>query len=76
MPQLGAAGAREAAVRFRVGVARAGVVVGGATVRATASGGLAMYPDDGEDWDHVFAAADRRLYEAKRRGRDRIEAAG
>jgi diguanylate cyclase (GGDEF)-like protein len=76
MPQQGADGAREAAERFREAVAKSAVVVAGATVRATASGGLAMYPDDGEDWDHVFAAADRRLYEAKRGGRDRIQAAG
>jgi GGDEF domain-containing protein len=39
------------------------------------SGGVAFYPEDGEDWDHVFAVADRRLYDAKRGGRDRVEPA-
>ncbi|MGH8373223.1 MAG: diguanylate cyclase domain-containing protein [Gammaproteobacteria bacterium] len=39
----------------------------------TFSAGVAMYPDDGKDWDHLFMAADRRLYLAKRRGRNRIE---
>jgi diguanylate cyclase (GGDEF)-like protein len=74
MPQQSPEGACEAAERFREAVAKAAVVVAGTTVRTTTSGGLAMYPDDGEDWDHVFAVADRRLYEAKRGGRDRIEA--
>jgi GGDEF domain-containing protein len=42
----------------------------------TISGGIALYPEDGQDWDHLFAAADRRLYAAKRAGRDRVECAG
>jgi diguanylate cyclase (GGDEF)-like protein len=74
MPQQTAEGAYEAAERFREAVAKSALVVAGTAVRATVSGGLAMYPDDGEDWDHVFAVADRRLYEAKRGGRDRVEA--
>ena len=40
---------------------------------ATVSGGVAIYPDDGEDWDRLFMAADRRLYRAKRGGRNRVE---
>lgn len=40
--------------------------------RATVSGGLALYPDDGANWDQLFQAADRRLYEAKKKGRDRV----
>lgn len=39
---------------------------------ATVSGGVAIYPDDGEDWDRLFMAADRRLYRAKRGGRNRV----
>jgi GGDEF domain-containing protein len=42
----------------------------------TMSGGVALYPDDGSHWDSLFAAADRRLYAAKRAGRDRVEANG
>lgn len=38
----------------------------------TLSGGVASAPDDGSTWDELFAAADGRLYEAKRMGRDRI----
>jgi len=74
MPQQKVEGALDAAERFREAVAKSAVVIAGTTLRATVSGGLAMYPDDGEDWDHVFAIADRRLYEAKRGGRDRVEA--
>lgn len=40
---------------------------------ATVSGGVAIYPDDGEDWDRLFMAADRRMYRAKRAGRNRVE---
>jgi diguanylate cyclase (GGDEF)-like protein len=45
-------------------------------LRMTMSGGVALYPDDGSHWDPLFAAADRRLYAAKRAGRDRVEANG
>jgi PleD family two-component response regulator len=39
----------------------------------TISGGLAMYPEEGESWDELFAAADHRPYAAKAGGRNRIE---
>jgi diguanylate cyclase (GGDEF)-like protein len=38
----------------------------------TLSGGVASAPDDGSTWEELFAAADRRLYEAKRSGRDKV----
>ena len=38
----------------------------------TLSGGVAAYPEDGRDWDTLFAAADSRLYAAKASGRNRI----
>jgi diguanylate cyclase (GGDEF)-like protein len=38
----------------------------------TLSGGVATYPEDGRDWDTLFAAADGRLYAAKAGGRNRI----
>jgi diguanylate cyclase (GGDEF)-like protein len=40
----------------------------------TCSIGIASFPIDGHDWMSVFNAADRRLYSAKRHGRDRIGA--
>jgi sugar fermentation stimulation protein A len=41
-----------------------------------AENGVALFPDDGADWESLFQAADRRLYEAKRGGRDRVEVKG
>ena len=43
-------------------------------IRLTCSIGIASFPVDGQDWLSVFNAADRRLYSAKRHGRDRIGA--
>ncbi|MBK7658065.1 MAG: diguanylate cyclase [Betaproteobacteria bacterium] len=41
----------------------------------TVSGGVARFPQDGETWDALFSVADRRLYEAKRAGRNRVVSA-
>jgi diguanylate cyclase (GGDEF)-like protein len=40
--------------------------------RVTASIGVAVFPDHGQEMDDVVAAADHAMYEAKRLGRDRI----
>jgi diguanylate cyclase (GGDEF)-like protein len=40
----------------------------------TFSAGVAGFPDDGSSVDELLRAADRRLYEAKRRGRGRVVA--
>ena len=75
LPQQSRAGALDAAERLRSAVAHSAVVVAGTGIRATVSGGVAFYPEDGDDWDHVFAVADHRLYDAKRAGRNRVEPA-
>jgi len=69
-------GARDAAERLRRAGGEASVVADAEPVRVTLSGGVALFPDDGADWDHLFASADRRLYAAKREGRDRLESSG
>ncbi len=44
--------------------------------RQTISVGIAGYPDDGADKDHVLAVADTTMYEAKSRGKDMVLVAG
>ena len=41
-------------------------------VGITFSAGVAVYPEDGVELQHLRATADRRLYEAKRAGRERV----
>ena len=69
-------GAVEAADRLREALRSSELEGGPGGLRLTVSGGVALYPDDGAHWDPLFAAADRRLYAAKRAGRDRVEANG
>jgi diguanylate cyclase (GGDEF)-like protein len=61
-----------AAERLRERVATSSFIHAGNTLAATVSGGLAIYPTDGNDWDALFGMADRRLYESKRSGRNRV----
>lgn len=44
----------------------------GAVIHLTASGGVAMYPANGQSSTELLHAADDALYEAKRQGRNRI----
>jgi diguanylate cyclase (GGDEF)-like protein len=62
-----------AASRLREQVAASKVTHDGKTLSVTLSGGVAIYPEDGSDWDHLFTVADRRLYAAKTGGRNRVE---
>jgi len=64
-------GAIEASERLREAMAKIEIRFGSGEVRLTVSGGVALYPDDGADWDGLFAVADRRLYAAKESGRNR-----
>ena len=62
-----------AAERLRGAVQASRPAGGDATPGTTVSGGVALYPDDGEDWDKLYVAVDRRMYRAKRAGRNRVE---
>jgi len=67
-------GAAQAAERMREALAGVELRAGGEAVRISASGGVALYPDEGADWDALFSTADRRLYAAKGAGRNVIVA--
>jgi diguanylate cyclase (GGDEF)-like protein len=47
---------------------------GNKIVGATISAGLACYPQDGIDQAELFAAADERMFQAKKEGRNRVVA--
>jgi EAL domain-containing protein (putative c-di-GMP-specific phosphodiesterase class I) len=42
-------------------------------VRVTASGGVSLYPEDGEDAEALLRKADTAMYRAKERGRDNFQ---
>jgi diguanylate cyclase (GGDEF)-like protein len=44
------------------------------SVRITISAGLASFPDDGDDAVELLAAADERMFRAKRQGRNLVVA--
>ena len=47
--------------------------VGGRDVRVTASGGISLYPEDGEESEALLKRADAAMYRAKERGRDNFQ---
>lgn len=59
-------------IRSRLGELK----MGASDAVTTGSFGLAIWPEDGDTAGELIAAADAALYEAKRRGRDRIILAG
>ncbi|MBL8524515.1 MAG: GGDEF domain-containing protein [Betaproteobacteria bacterium] len=63
-----------AADRLRTQVQEGALAITDDVLSVTVSGGLAMFPADGVDWDQLFAVADRRLYKAKQDGRNRVVA--
>ena len=73
LPDTDRRGAIEAAEKMRVAVEQTEVPVVG---RLTASFGVAALPEDAVEPDHLLRQADRALYIAKARGRNRVEPAG
>jgi len=68
-------GAHLAAERLRHAIEATPLLHEGHALAVTVSGGLARFPQDGETWDALFSVADRRLYEAKHAGRNRVVSA-
>ncbi len=71
LPQTGLSGAREVAERIRTRFAEE-AAQGAEGVPLTLSIGLAEYPQHGDTTESLIAAADAALYQAKRRGRNRV----
>jgi diguanylate cyclase (GGDEF)-like protein len=61
-------GGAAAAERIRAAVGR----IDSANRPVTVSGGVAAFPEDAQDGDSLVECADRRLYEAKRAGKNRV----
>jgi len=73
LPDTELAGAFVAAENLRRAVAAA--TVPGLDQAISASFGVAVFPDDAPDGQTLVRQADRALYAAKERGRDRVETA-
>jgi diguanylate cyclase (GGDEF)-like protein len=75
--QTDRAAAMEVANRAIASVAQRPIAAGeGISLEVTASAGVAELPSDAANVAELFAAADRALYAAKARGRNRAVAAG
>lgn len=75
LPQMGTVAAELTAERIRKAVENVILKHGGADVASTVSVGLAARSGELPDLKSVIAAADRALYRAKARGRNRVETA-
>jgi len=64
--------ARLAAERIRTAVANTSLDISGTHISATASVGIASYPDDVSDAKDIIDKADIALYESKHSGRNRV----
>jgi diguanylate cyclase (GGDEF)-like protein len=74
-PETAVDQARQRVEHIRAELARVSIQVGrGEQRQVTVSAGLGSWPADGETFDAVLTTADARLYEAKRRGKNRVVA--
>jgi diguanylate cyclase (GGDEF)-like protein/PAS domain S-box-containing protein len=73
LPDMTSEGACARTEQLRAALARESIVFEDATIRVTASFGVATFPDHRLTRDVLIAAADHALYEAKERGRNRVE---
>jgi len=69
LPDAGVEEARQAAERLSVSF-RQPFPIAGHSLRVTVSIGIALYPDDGTDFDTLLKNADSALYKAKQDGRN------
>ncbi|HKK13909.1 MAG TPA: GGDEF domain-containing protein [Gammaproteobacteria bacterium] len=72
LPETDHAEAMVIGERLRQAVSANPVVEGGWHIDVSLTGGVASYPNDGQDINRLVSAADANLYEAKRAGRNRV----
>jgi two-component system, cell cycle response regulator len=74
LPETGIEAARRKLEFLRESMAKTPIALAklDRNVQVTISVGLASFPDDGEDAMGLFAAADERMFQAKREGRNRV----
>ena len=72
MPEIGRDQGVQAAERIRASVAKEKIDASGNSVTVTISVGVASFPEHGDDAQTIISKADTALYQAKRRGRDRV----
>jgi diguanylate cyclase (GGDEF)-like protein len=76
LPEMDAETARRKVESLRELVASSLIAIGphGRNVQVAISAGVASFPQDGEQAAELFAAADERMFEAKREGRNLVVA--
>ena len=72
LPRVTLAMALQGAERLRQAVESSPFAVGDLSLPLTVSVGVALWPEDGSNLDALMEAADRALYAAKERGRNRV----
>lgn len=75
MPGINESGAVTFATRLQNELRGSQFHVGNSPIRLTASFGVAIYPDHGENVRQLLRVVDEALYDSKRAGRDRITVA-
>jgi len=74
LPATSGESAARVAQRLIDGIASAEIEFERWSIKVTASCGIAVYPQNGEDWSALLTAANHALYEAKGAGRNRVAA--
>lgn len=72
LPEAGATGAFEVAERIRESISRASLDLDGKAAKLTVSMGISTYPADGRTLDTLVDNADKAMYKAKMKGRDKV----